>query len=124
MLGRGNVMKRVINIAMVLILLCVITGCKGNASVSENGKISKNQSEKLEIVENEYLDNSRSEVLNPVLLDFRVKEVIEKAPRFDAIKKGEIEPNGCGECNICRQSKKLTGVFSYKKLFRIDEEEK
>ena len=27
-------MKRVINIAMVLILLCVITGCKGNASYS------------------------------------------------------------------------------------------
>ena len=42
----------------------------------------------------------------------------------NAIKKGEIEPNGCGECNICRQSKKLTGVFSYKKLFRINEEEK
>ena len=58
------------------------------------------------------------------ILDEALKEVIEKAPRFDAIKKGEIEPNGCGECNICRQSKKLTGVFSYKKLFRINEEEK
>ena len=43
MLRRGNVKKRAINIAMVLILLCVITGCKGNASVSENGKISKKQ---------------------------------------------------------------------------------
>lgn len=51
MLRRGNVMKRVINIAMVLILLCVITGCKGNVSGGENGKISKNQSDKLEIVE-------------------------------------------------------------------------
>lgn len=51
MLRRGNMMKRVINIAMVLILLCVITGCKGNVSVGENGKISKKQSDKLEIVE-------------------------------------------------------------------------
>lgn len=29
------------------------------------------------LIENGYLDNSRSEVLNPVLLDFRVKEAIE-----------------------------------------------
>ena len=44
-------MKRVINIAMVLILLCVITGCKRNVSVGENEKISKDQSDKLKIVE-------------------------------------------------------------------------
>lgn len=57
------------------------------------------------------------------VLDAALQEVVEKAPRFAAIKRGEIEPKGCGECEICRQQKKLTGVFSYKKLFHVDEEE-
>ena len=57
------------------------------------------------------------------VLDDALKEVIEKAPRFDAIKRGEIEPTGCGSCEICRSQKKLTGVFPYKKMFHIDEEE-
>lgn len=57
------------------------------------------------------------------VLDAALREVVEKAPRFDAIKRGEIEPNGCGDCEVCRKEKKLTGVFSYKKLFHIDEEE-
>lgn len=52
------------------------------------------------------------------ILDKALQEVIEKAPRFDAIKKGEIAPNGCGECEICRRDKKLTGVFSYTQLFK------
>lgn len=56
------------------------------------------------------------------ILDSALQEVIEKAPRYDSIKKGEIEPCGCGECSVCRTEKKLTGVFSYKKLFHLEEE--
>lgn len=37
------------------------------------------------LVENGYLDNSRSEVLNPVLLDFRVKEAIEDSNNKEAL---------------------------------------
>lgn len=37
------------------------------------------------LVENGYLDNSRSEVLNPVLLDFRVKEAIEDSDNKEAL---------------------------------------
>ena len=37
------------------------------------------------LVENGYLDNSRSEVLNPVLLDFRVKEAIENTNNKEAL---------------------------------------
>lgn len=37
------------------------------------------------LVENGYLDNSRSEILNPVLLDFRVKEVIENSDNKEAL---------------------------------------
>lgn len=37
------------------------------------------------LVENGYLNNSKSEVLNPVLLDFRVKEAIENINNRDAL---------------------------------------
>lgn len=37
------------------------------------------------LVENGYLDNSRSDVLNPVLLDFRVKEAIEDSNNKEAL---------------------------------------
>lgn len=37
------------------------------------------------LVENGYLDNSRSEVLNPVLLDLRVKEAIEDTNNKEAL---------------------------------------
>lgn len=46
-------------------------------------------------------------------LDKALQEVIEKAPRFHQIKKGEIEPNECGKCCACKKGKKVTGVFSY-----------
>ena len=57
------------------------------------------------------------------ILDKALAEVVEKAPRFAAVKRGEIEPEGCGDCEVCRRGKKLTGVFSYKKIFHIDDEE-
>lgn len=46
-------------------------------------------------------------------LDIALQEVIEKAPRYYAIKQGKIKPNSCGNCNSCRKEKKVTGVFSY-----------
>ena len=46
-------------------------------------KISKKKA--VELFENGYLDNSRSEVLNPVLLDFRVKEAIKNTNKKEAL---------------------------------------
>lgn len=57
------------------------------------------------------------------VLDEALVEVIAKAPGFNAMKKGEIEPKGCGVCETCRKGKMLTGVFNYKKVFHIDEYE-
>ena len=37
--------------------------------------------------------------------------------RIDMIKKGLVEPKGCGCCPSCRKGKMVTGVVSYKKLF-------
>lgn len=53
-------------------------------------------------------------------LDETLLEVIEKAPRFGAIKRGEIAPVGCGKCSVCRKEMKVQGVESYKKLFHTE----
>ena len=37
-------------------------------------------------------------------------------PIFDAIKQGETEPERCGSCAYCRQSKKLTGPIEFEDL--------
>ena len=55
-------------------------------------------------IDQEYLDNA---------LAF----VTEYATRIDMIKKGLVEPKGCGCCPSCRKGKMVTGVVSYKKLF-------
>lgn len=46
-------------------------------------------------------------------LDKALQLVLELSPRFDAIKKGEIEPEHCGKCDSCKKATKVTGVFSY-----------
>ena len=50
-------------------------------------------------------------------LDRALKLVEELAPHFDAIKKGIVEPKGCGRCPSCRKDLKVTGVVSYQELF-------
>lgn len=37
-------------------------------------------------------------------------------PIFDAIKRGEVEPERCGSCPYCRQSKQLTGPIEFEDL--------
>lgn len=56
-------------------------------------------------------------------LDAALEEVKEKAPRFAAIKRGEIVPDGCGRCDVCRKEKKVTGVFDYSRLFEREDGE-
>lgn len=46
-------------------------------------------------------------------LRFALAEVEADAPRYAAIKRGEIEPNGCGKCEYCRSIKRLDGVKNY-----------
>ena len=56
-------------------------------------------------------------------LDQALKEFVEKAPRYDLIKKGIIEPIGCGNCPVCRARKRLDRVMSYKEFFNKENEE-
>lgn len=58
------------------------------------------------------------------ILDERLKYFASKVQRYDMIKKGIIEPIGCGHCPSCRKARKLTEVISYKELFgKVNEDE-
>ena len=56
-------------------------------------------------------------------LDAALKQVEELAPRFAAIKRGEIEPTKCGKCSHCRSKEKVTGIKSFHELDPISAEE-
>jgi hypothetical protein len=49
-------------------------------------------------------------------LAFALSEVEALSPRYAAIKRGEIEPEGCGKCAYCRSVKRLTGIKNYRNL--------
>ena len=51
------------------------------------------------------------------MLDSALQLVKDLAPRYQAIKLGLIEPNGCGVCPVCRASKRLSRVMGYNELF-------
>lgn len=55
-------------------------------------------------------------------LDVALDEIKAKAPRYWDIIQGKIEPVGCGHCPACRAKKEVTGVMSYKRLFKEKEE--
>ena len=52
-------------------------------------------------------------------LDKALEEVIELAPRYDLIKKGLLEPKGCGNCPVCRAKKKLTRIERYSDYYEL-----
>lgn len=63
--------------------------------------------------------------IDQYFLDKGLQRFIEKAPRYDQIKKGLLAPVGCGHCPSCRRRKKLTSVILYSQFFNkvIEDEE-
>lgn len=55
-------------------------------------------------IDQEYLDNA-------------LEYVERNATRIDMIKKGLVDPVGCGHCASCRKGKMVKGVVSYKALY-------
>lgn len=49
-------------------------------------------------------------------LAFSMSEVEALSPRYAAIKRGEIEPEGCGKCAYCRSTKRLSSIKHYKQI--------
>lgn len=46
-------------------------------------------------------------------LSYQLAIVKEYAPRYAAIKRGEIKPHGCGVCPYCKSVKRLTSISHY-----------
>lgn len=53
-------------------------------------------------------------------LSISLAEVEHFSPRYAAIKRGEIEPVGCGKCAYCRSVKKLSGIKHYMSINTLD----
>ena len=57
------------------------------------------------------------------ILENKLEEIKELAPRIDAIKKGLVPPTKCGNCPVCRKYNKLDRVVSYREFFGIEQGE-
>lgn len=51
----------------------------------------------------------------------KLEEVESLSPRYQAIKRHNIEPVGCGKCPYCRSQKKLTKIIDYRELNANDQ---
>ena len=60
--------------------------------------------------------------IDQVYLDEALKEFEELAPRYDLIKRGLLEPKGCGNCPVCRAKKKIDRVVMYSDYYQKGEE--
>jgi hypothetical protein len=54
-------------------------------------------------------------------LSFALSEVEALSPRYAAIKRGEIEPEGCGKCAYCRSTKRLSSIKHYKSIINQED---
>lgn len=54
-------------------------------------------------------------------LAFAFSQVEALSPRYAAIKRGEIAPEGCGKCAYCRNTKQLTGIKHYRQINFMEE---
>jgi hypothetical protein len=54
-------------------------------------------------------------------LAFSLSEVEALSPRYAAIKRGEVEPEGCGKCAYCRNTKRLSGIKHYRQISSMEE---
>lgn len=46
----------------------------------------------------------------------KLAEVEDRAPRYQAIKEGRIQPTRCEHCDYCKGTKHLTAILNYKEL--------
>lgn len=54
-------------------------------------------------------------------LAFSLSEVEALSPRYAAIKRGEVEPEGCGKCAYCRNVKRLSSIKHYRQFNSMEE---
>lgn len=47
----------------------------------------------------------------------KLAEIEDNAPRYQAIKEGNIEPRRCEHCAYCRATKRLTSIMNYREVY-------
>lgn len=57
------------------------------------------------------------------MLDNALASVYDLIPQFDLMKRGLLEPTGCGNCPVCRKYNRLNRVVSYEEMFSKGENE-
>lgn len=62
----------------------------------------------LAVVTKEKTPDKQLFLINEIAKDDALQEIINKAPIYDAMKKGREEVYGCGVCDYCRSMKKLS----------------
>lgn len=69
-------------------------------------------------------DNPDKAIINipDDMLKTKLEYFADKVQRYDLIKKGVIDPVGCGKCPVCRKYKKLDHILDYKEIFNVGNE--
>lgn len=57
------------------------------------------------------------------VIDSALMRVVDLAPRYAAIKRGEIQPERCGHCTYCKRTKVLKEAIDYRFYNENEEEE-
>lgn len=70
----------------------------------------------LDVITKEKPANLRVLSISQSDLDAKRCEVEDRAPRYQRIKTGEIQPERCEKCAYCRSTRRLTSIMDYKEL--------
>ena len=60
---------------------------------------------------------ARKAAIHAAVLEAKLAEVEDNAPRYQAIKEGRIQPTRCERCDYCKATKKLTAILDYREIF-------
>ena len=77
----------------------------------------------LNVTTKEEITNGELVLIDQDIMDERLEYFKEKAPRYQKIKLGLIEPIGCGKCAECIKRKQVYAPKSYRKLYLEGKEE-
>ena len=89
----------------------------------QNSGIAKRLPFVLNVVTKEEVPNADLILIDQDILDERLEYFKLKAPRYQRIKMGLIQPVGCGKCPVCIAKKQIYAPKSYRKMFLEEEEE-
>ena len=89
----------------------------------QNSNFDKRLPFVLNAVTKEEITDGELILIDQDILDSRLEYFKQKAPYYQRIKMGLVEPVGCGKCPACIKKKQVYAPKSYRKLYLEDKEE-